>query len=134
MHIALLALFLFALALPPAVKVVTVIGLVYGVMVAVKKAWPALSGWKAIVLNVLLSVTGYFATVGFDPGAFYTLGTLQMVVIIIIQALGAAGIQGTVKALSQPTVLATTEDGKTKNVPATIQPINPTDTKIEDKR
>lgn len=125
-HLLLFAIMLFALTLPPAAKVLVVIGGVYTVLQAIKNIpllKPYIVGWVAILLNVLLSVGALFATVPSDQ--LYTQGTFNAIVSAIAIGLGAAGIHGTVKSLMPPTVLATTEDGKVKNVPATLQPVDP---------
>jgi len=100
--------------LPPAAKVLAIVLLVYPTIQALKQ-WPFLApyltGWKAILLNVLLSAGGLLITVPADQ--LYTMATLYS----LLQAVaGAAGIHGTVSALMSQ---------KSGNCPACGNPLNP---------
>lgn len=122
-----------ALSIPPAARVLAVIGSVYGLLQLVKKA-PGLAeyitGWVAIILNVLLTVCGLLITV--PSNQLYTANTL---VLILTTALGAAGVHGTQKAMSPPQVLAQTPpDPTVREVPATLVPKDPNAIPIEEKK
>ena len=111
-------------SVPPAAKVLAVIGAVYGIIQAAKKI-PAftkyLTGWVAIAVNVLLSAGGLLIAIPADQ--LYTANTL---LALISTALGAAGIHGTVSAMSPPTILATVPPStQVKEVAATLVPDNP---------
>lgn len=93
-HQALLAL---ALTLPPAARTVTVVAFVYTVLQLLKRqAWAVnwLYGWRSIAFNVLLSVAGLVATV--PATQLYTWPTAQT---LVLTALGAAGVHGTIKTM-----------------------------------
>jgi len=110
--------------IPPAAKVLAVIALVYPIIQGLKKipAFTAdLTGWWAILLNVLLSAGGLIITIPADQ--LYTLNTAMLLVTTIA---GAAGIHGTVSAMSPPQVLATTPPStQVKEVAATLEPVDP---------
>jgi hypothetical protein len=112
------------LNIPPAAKVLAVIGAVYGILQAAKRI-PALTkyltGWVAIAVNVLLSAGGLLIAIPADQ--LYTQSTL---LALITTVLSAAGIHGTVSAMSQPQVLATVPPStQVKEVPATLVPDDP---------
>lgn len=99
----LLIIMFFAVAIPPSVKVLAVVGAVYGILQSLKKVpvlAPYLTGWIAMILNVALSVLGTLVTIPADQ--LYTQGTLNALVTVIITSLSAAGIHGTVKSMSPP--------------------------------
>ena len=112
------------LAIPPAAKVLAISGSVYGILLAAKKI-PALTqyltGWLAIAINVALSVLGLVIAIPADQ--LYTTNTALTLLTV---ALGAAGVHGTVKSMSEPQVLATIPPStQVKEVPATLVPDNP---------
>lgn len=123
---------LLALSIPPAAKTIAVIGSVYGLLQGLKKIpalTPFITGWKAIVLNVILTACGLLITI--PPDQLYTTNTL---LLLITTGAGAAGIHGTVKALSAPTVLAVTPPStQVKEVPAVLVPTNPAAVPVEPK-
>jgi hypothetical protein len=120
----LFALPLLLLSLPPAAKVLAVMGSVYGLLFGLKKIpalTPYLTGTVAIALNVVTTVLGLLLALPAEQ--LYTSNTL---VLIVTTVLGSAGIHGTVKAMSPPQVLAThPPDPTVKEVPATLVPIDP---------
>jgi hypothetical protein len=112
------------ITVPPAAKVLAVSGAVYGILLAAKKI-PALTGflqgWVAIAFNVALTIAGLVITIPADQ--LYTVNTA---LTLISTALAAAGVHGTVKSMSAPTVLATIPPStQVKEVPATLVPDNP---------
>ena len=121
-----------ALNIPAAAKVLAVIGSVYGLLQAAKKI-PALTqyltGWVAIAVNVLLSAGGLLIAIPADQ--LYTQSTLLALVTTV---LSAAGIHGTVSAMSQPQVLATVPPStQVKEVPAVLEPIDPKAVPVPEK-
>lgn len=120
--------------IPPAAKVVAAFLLIYTVMFGLKKIprlVPYLQGWVAIVFNIALAVASLFVPPSsIQPSQLYTMSTGMAVLNAILTAIttsaAAAGIHGTVKSLSQPTVLATVPPStQVKEVPATLVPDNP---------
>lgn len=115
---------MFNLNIPPAVSVLAVTATVYGVLQGLKKIpvlTPYLTGWVAIAFNVLLSIGGLLITI--PANQLYTTSTL---IALLTTVLSAAGVHGTVSALSKPTVLAATPPtGEVKEVPATLVPNDP---------
>ncbi len=112
------------LDIPPAAKVLAVSASVYAILLAAKKI-PAftsfLQGWVAIAFNVALTVGGL--VIAIPAGQLYTTNTA---VTLVTAALAAAGVHGTVKSLSQPTILASVPPStQVKEVPATLVPENP---------
>ena len=123
-------LLMAALSIPPAAKTIAVIASVYGLLQGIKKI-PGLTafitGWKAIALNVALSACGLLITIPADQ--LYTTNTL---LLLLTTGAGAAGVHGTVSALSAPTVLATTPPSTiVKEVPAVLVPTNPSAVPVE---
>ena len=121
-----------SVSIPPAAKVVAIAVIVYPLVQGLKKVSflaPYLTGWKSMVLNFILGAIGVIVTVA--PDQLYTLATLYQ----ILDATGiAAGIHGTVKSLTPPTVLAETPpDGKVKEVPATLVPNDPAAIPVDPK-
>lgn len=99
-HITLIAfLFLlkFALTVPTPVKALAIAAAVYAILQAAKASpWLGkyITGWWALILNGLLTVLAFIATV---PAAqLYTWGTVEAIVLTI---LGGAGIHGSVQNL-----------------------------------
>jgi hypothetical protein len=95
---AMLLLLSVALTVPPAAKVLAIVGTIYAVIQALKRVpalTPYLKGWVAIALNVALSIGGLLVTV--PASQLYTTDTL---ITLLTTALGAAGIHGTVKSLT----------------------------------
>lgn len=122
-----LAILLVAIALtiPPAAKVLAVIGSVYGIIALLKKApalTPYLTGKVAFVVNIVFTLLGLLIAIPADQ--LYTTNTL---ILVITTVLGSAGIHGTVKSFSPPEMLASTPpDPTVKEVPAVIVPKDPT--------
>lgn len=119
-----------AVSIPPAAKVLGIIGTVYGILQGLKKV-PAftqyLTGWIAVGVNALFTVCGLLLAVPADQ--LYTINTA---VLLITTILGSAGIHGTVSSMSQPTVLATIPPStQAKEVPATLVPENPSAVPID---
>ena len=119
-----------ALTIPPAAKVLAISGSVYGILLGAKKIpalTPYLTGWVAVAFNVVLTVTGILCgqlnqATAIPPDQLYTSATF---LTILTAALGAAGVHGTVKSMSRPTVLATIPpDTAVKEVPATLEPVD----------
>ena len=112
------------LTVPPAAKVLAVSASVYGILLAAKKVSALtkfLQGWVSIAFNVALTITGLIIAIPADQ--LYTANTA---ITLISTALAAAGVHGTVKSLSQPTVLATVPPStQVKEVPATLVPDDP---------
>jgi hypothetical protein len=127
-----MSLIAIAWSIPPAAKTLAVIVAVYGLLQAAKKV-PALTGyikgWVAIALNVALSACGLLVTVPADQ--LYSPTTL---LLLLTTGMSAAGIHGTVSALSEPTVLATVPPStKVVDVPATLEPIDPAAVPVKPK-
>jgi hypothetical protein len=117
-------LILVAFTIPPAAKVLAISGSVYGILLAAKKI-PALTqyltGWLAVGFNVALSILGLLIAIPADQ--LYTANTALTLLTV---ALGAAGVHGTVKSMSEPQVLATIPpDPQVREMPATLVPDNP---------
>jgi hypothetical protein len=97
-----IAILMFALlTAPPAAQVLAVIVAVYGLIQGLKQIpalKPWITGWKAVLLNGLLTAGGLLVTIPADQ--LYTLNTLLSLVATMA---GSAGIHGTVTALSKPT-------------------------------
>jgi hypothetical protein len=89
-------------------KVLAVSAVVYAALQAIKKTFPAVSGWWAVALNVGLSIGGVLAVVPVEQ--VLSLSTLTAV---LTAAIAAAGIHGSVQNLGPqsaqtPKVVATT--------------------------
>lgn len=134
MHLAVLIFATITIAIPPAAKVLAIVGAVYGILQGLKKV-PAftafLTGWKAIAFNVALTILGLLVVLPADQ--LYTVNTLNAILTTIITALAAAGIHGTTVALrSKPQMLATIPpDPQVKEVPATLVPDDPNAVPLE---
>jgi hypothetical protein len=133
MHTLALILTAVTLTIPPAAKTLAVVVAVYGVLQGLKKI-PALTafltGWKAVAFNVVFSVVGQLAVI--PAGQLYTTDTLNSIIQTIIMVLSAAGIHGTVRSFSAPTMQATTPpDTKVKEVPAELVPKDPADIPVK---
>lgn len=119
--------FFIVLTIPPAVKTLAVIVAVYGVLQGLKKIpvlTQFLTGWKAVAFNVVFSVLGQLAVIPADQ--LYTQNTLNIIVGVLTTVLSAAGLHGTIRSMSGPTVLATVPSGPVvKEVPATLVPSDP---------
>jgi hypothetical protein len=118
--------------IPPAAKVLAVSGSVYGILLGAKKI-PALTqyltGWVAVAFNVVLSVIGLVIAIPADQ--LYTANTA---LTLLSAALGAAGVHGTVKSMSQPQTLATFPPStQVKEVPATLEPVDPKAVPVDPK-
>lgn len=128
-----LALILLAITIPPAAKVLAVMGAVYGFIALLKKSpavTPYLTGMVAVILNVVVTVLGLL--IALPANQLYTMNTL---LLIITTVLGSAGIHGTVKAFSPPQVLATIPpDTKPQEVPATLVPNDPKAQVVESEK
>lgn len=113
-------------ALPPAAKVLAIVALVYPIIQGLKRIpalTPYLTGWLAIALNVALSACGILIAVPADQ--LYTTNTILALVTAI---LGAAGVHGTVSAMSQPQMLVTTPPNpQVHEAAATLEPVSPLD-------
>lgn len=79
-------------------KVIAVMGVVYAVLQAIKKAFPQIMGWSAVIVNVLFSAIG--AVIVIPPEHWFSLDTLTTGLVALVSALGAAGIHGTVSKLT----------------------------------
>ena len=125
--------FALAFTIPPAAKTLVVIVAVFTILQAMKLSpWLnqyVVTGWKAVGLNVLLTIGGLLVTV---PAAnLYTLNTF---VLVITSVLGSAGLHGTQKAFSDPTVLATIPPSKEPlDMAAHLEPDNPKAVPVKDK-
>mgnify|MGYP006951277386 CR=1 FL=1 len=95
-----------AISLDPATagKILGEIGVVYGLLQIVKKNVPSLTGKWAVVLNYAMSLIG--AALIIPPNSFFSVGTLQVLLLAVIQANGSAGIHGTVQNVA-PVALQT---------------------------
>jgi hypothetical protein len=113
-------------ALPPAAKVLAIVALVYPIIQGLKRipAFTAfLTGWKAIALNVALSACGILIAVPADQ--LYTTPTFLALVTAI---LSAAGVHGTVSAMSTPQMLVTTPPAtQAHEAAAVLEPKSPGD-------
>jgi hypothetical protein len=92
--------FAFALAIPPAAKVLAVSVAVYGVLQAVKLApWFSswLKGWFAVLFNVVFTIIGLVITIPADQ--LYTVNTLET---LLVTVLASSGIHGTVTKVILP--------------------------------
>ena len=87
-------------------KVLAIIGLVYTCLQGLKKAFPAISGWWSVALNVALSVL--MVIVALPPDQLWSLSTLTTLLTAGIAALGAAGVHGTVQNLGPSSTTPTT--------------------------
>lgn len=85
-------------------KILGEVSAVYAVLQGLKKAFPGLAGRWMVVLNVALSLCG--AAVIIPPDSFFSTGTLVMILLAGIQAMGSAGIHGTVQNVA-PVALQT---------------------------
>ena len=107
MHMILMyVLVAVTITVPPAAKVLAIIALVYPLIQGLKRIpalTPYLTGWVAIMLNVALSACGLLIAI--PANQLYTTNTL---LALITACLGAAGVHGTVSAMSGPTMLVTT--------------------------
>ena len=126
----------------PAAKVVAAFILIYTAMAALKKVpafTPYLNGWVSIAVNIILAVASLFVPPsGITASQLYTTSTAMAVLNAILTAMttsaAAAGMHGTLKSLSKPTVLATVPpDPQAKEVPATLVPDNPAAVPVEKK-
>ena len=114
--------------LPPAVKTLAVLGFVYGILQILKQSSvlaPYIVGWVAVVLNAVLSALGLLLVIPaaqlYDPATLAATFTTWLGIV-----LGAAGVHGTIKSFSKPTVLAVPPGGGTPvNVPAIVVPLDP---------
>jgi hypothetical protein len=110
-----------ALTIPPAAKVLAIAALVYAVIQGVKQIpalTPYLTGWVAIGVNVALTATGLLIAIPADQ--LYTMNTLMA---LVTACLTAAGVHGTVSAMSPPQMLVTTPPSAVVHeAPATLQP------------
>ena len=110
-----------ALTIPPAAKVLAIAALVYAVIQGVKQIpalTPYLTGWVAIGVNVALTATGLLIAIPADQ--LYTMNTLMA---LVTACLTAAGVHGTVSAMSPPQMLVTTPPAtQVHEAPATLQP------------
>jgi hypothetical protein len=115
---------LTTITVPPAAKVLAVVAVIYPLIQGLKKIpalTPYLKGWWAIALNVALTICGDLIVVPADQ--LYTTNTL---LALVTGALASAGVHGTISSLLPPTVLATIPpDPQVKEVPATLEPVNP---------
>lgn len=95
-----------AISLDPATagKIVGEVATVYGLLQVIKAKFPALTGKWAIILNVSMSLCGAAAII--PPDSFFSKGTLMILLLAVIQALGSAGIHGTVQNVA-PVALQT---------------------------
>jgi hypothetical protein len=109
---------------PPAGRMALVITTVYAVMQGLKKIpvfTSFLNGWKAVVFNIVFTAAGLLATVPADQ--IYTVNTL---LLLLVTGAGAAGVHGTVKSLSAPTVLVIIPpSSQVVSTPATLVPDDP---------
>ena len=115
-----------SVSLPPAAKVLAVVVAVYPLIQLLKRIpmlTPYLTGWVAIALNGALSACGILIAVPADQ--LYTANTLLALITAI---LGAAGIHGTVSAMSPPQMLVTTPPAtEVHEAAATLQPASTSD-------
>lgn len=79
-------------------KVLGILTVVFAVLQALKKAFPSISGWWAVAINVGLSLVGVSLTI--SPDSFFTLPTLTTLLVTGITAAGAAGLHGTVSSVA----------------------------------
>jgi hypothetical protein len=75
-------------------RIIAVIGIVYAALQALKLAFPAIAGGWAILLNVIFSAAGI--VVALPAEKVFSLETLTAV---IVAAIGAAGVHGTVSSM-----------------------------------
>jgi len=105
LHLTMMFLVLVAFALPPAAKTLTVAATVYAVLQAAKQSpWAAkyISGWVAVLANVILTVLGVvLAPPGIPADQLYTLATFQQIVITVFLS---AGLHGTVSKVLLPSL------------------------------
>jgi hypothetical protein len=101
-----LAIVTFSPALSPALagEVLAISGVVYAALQALKKAFPVLSGWPAVGINVALSILG--AVIVIPQDQLFSLSTLTTLLVGGIAAAGAAGVHGTVQNLAPASVQA----------------------------
>lgn len=86
------------LTVPPAAKVLAIVAVVYPLIQLLKKIpalTPYLIGWVSIALNVVLSACGLLIAI--PPSQLYTSDTLLALITV---CLSAAGVHGTVSAMS----------------------------------
>jgi hypothetical protein len=116
-----------AISLDPATagKILGEMTAVYGLLQGVKKAFPALTGKWAIVLNVAMSLIG--AAVIIPPDSFFSIGTLMVVLLAGIQAAGSAGIHGTVQNVAPAALQTVLGQGPKVDAPqadsASVEPV-----------
>lgn len=77
-------------------RIIAVIGIVFAAVQAAKLAFPAIAGGWAILLNIVLSTAGI--VVALPAEKVFSLETLSAV---IVAAIGAAGVHGTVSAVRE---------------------------------
>jgi len=97
-------LFLLAITLNAAAagKVLGISASVYAILQVVKKTFPSVSGKWAVIMNVILSVSGSMAL--FTPDKLFSMETATALIIAGITATGSAGIHGTVQNVAPQSV------------------------------
>ena len=90
----------FSISGVDASKVLAIMASVFAILQAAKKAFPALSGWYAVAINVAISVIGMLVVI--PPDKLFSLETLTTAALALIAALGAAGIHGTYTNVINP--------------------------------
>ena len=118
------------LTVPPAAKVLAIVALVYPIIQGLNKI-PALTkylmGWVAVALNVALSACGLLIAIPADQ--LYTSNTL---LALVTACLSAAGVHGTVSAMSTPQMLVTTPPSpQVHEAAATLEPVNQSDKPVQ---
>lgn len=83
-------------------KILGIAGVIYAVLQAIKKAFPDINGWWAVIFNVMLAVIG--AVVIVPPEGLFSLNTLSTLLTAGIIAGGAAGAHGTIRSLTAPPI------------------------------
>src|SRR5258708_21486031 len=96
-------------------KVLVLLTAVYTILLSLKKALPAIGGpaiggWFALALNIVLAVIG--AVVILPVGQFFSVETLTIAIVAGITAAGAAGIHGTVSKLGPPASSSSSGSGQ----------------------
>jgi hypothetical protein len=75
-------------------RVLAIMGVVFAVVQAIKMAFPAIAGIWAIIFNVVLSVAGVVVAIPAEK-----LFSYETLTTVLVAAIGAAGIHGTVSSM-----------------------------------
>jgi hypothetical protein len=97
-HFPTFVTFLQVITIPLALttKIVAIAAVVYAALLALKKAWPGINGWVAVLINIAIAVLLVVSTTPPDQ-----LLSWQTLMAILAAAAAAAGVHGTVRSFSK---------------------------------